>query len=61
MSCPFCASGDVEQVAQWGGQLMTSQWRCRGCRSYFEAVREDFDDPREGSGRAAALGLERAK
>jgi transposase-like protein len=44
MTCPFCDSGDVERVAQWGGQIITSQWRCSTCASYFEAVRDDFDD-----------------
>lgn len=40
--CPFCDSPDVETASVWGGQLMTSQLRCRACNSYFEAVREDF-------------------
>ena len=44
MTCPFCDSSDVERVGQWGGQIITSQWRCSSCNSYFEAVREDFDD-----------------
>ena len=44
MTCPFCDSADVERVAQWGGQIITAQWRCRACNSYFEAVREDYDD-----------------
>ncbi len=43
-ACPFCGSAAVERVAQWGGQIITAQWRCRACGSYFEAVREDFDD-----------------
>jgi len=42
--CPFCGAAGVERVAQWGGQIITSQWRCSGCGSYFEALREDFDD-----------------
>jgi ribosomal protein L37AE/L43A len=42
-ACPFCGSSAVERVAQWGGQILTAQWRCRACNSYFEAVREDFD------------------
>jgi acyl-CoA thioesterase FadM len=42
-ACPFCASGEVERVGQWGGQMITAQWRCRACGSYFEAVRDDFD------------------
>jgi len=53
MTCPFCDSGDVERVAQWGGQIITSQWRCLACRSYFEAVREDFDEPATGSASTA--------
>jgi transposase-like protein len=43
--CPFCGSAAVERIGQWGGQMITAQWRCRECRSYFEAIREDFDDP----------------
>jgi transposase-like protein len=45
-TCPFCDAPDVERVAQFGGQLMTSQWRCRGCGSYFEAVRDEFLEDR---------------
>ena len=45
MNCPFCDSGQVERVAQWGGQIITAQWRCSACGSYFEALREEFDDP----------------
>jgi transposase-like protein len=44
-ACPFCESGDVERVGQWGGQIITAQWRCRACNTYFEAVREDFEAP----------------
>jgi acyl-CoA thioesterase FadM len=40
--CPFCGSGAVERVGQWGGQIITAQWRCQACNTYFEAVREDF-------------------
>ena len=43
-ACPFCGSEDVEQVSAWGGQLITSQVRCRGCNTHFEAVRDDFND-----------------
>jgi hypothetical protein len=42
VNCPFCSSPEVERVAQWGGQIITAQWRCGACNSYFEAVREDF-------------------
>jgi transposase-like protein len=44
-TCPFCGAGTVERVGQWGGQIITSQWQCHACSSYFEALREDFDDP----------------
>jgi hypothetical protein len=40
-SDPF-VTPEVELVSQFGGQLMTSQWQCKRCGSYFEAVREDF-------------------
>ena len=56
-SCPFCDEGPVERVGRWGGQIITSQWRCEACGSYFEAIREDFGDPLpadDGSGRAGA-------
>ena len=43
--CPFCGAASVERVGLWGGQIITSQWRCQACNSYFEALREDFDDP----------------
>jgi hypothetical protein len=45
LTCPFCESPDVEDVAQWGGQLITRQVRCRSCNTYFEAVRDEFDEP----------------
>jgi transposase-like protein len=43
-ACPFCDSAAVELVGPWGGQIITAQWRCLDCRSYFEAVRDAFDD-----------------
>ena len=43
-ACPFCDAADAERVGQWGGQIITAQWRCRDCRSYFEAIRDAFDD-----------------
>jgi hypothetical protein len=44
-ACPFCGAASVERVGAWGGQIITAQWRCRACNTYFEALREDFDDP----------------
>ncbi len=52
MTCPFCSSPEVERIAQWGGQIITAQWRCGVCNSYFEAVREDFDDDVTDAGRS---------
>jgi len=43
-TCPFCDARDVERIGQWGGQMITSQWRCRACGSYFEALREELGD-----------------
>jgi hypothetical protein len=41
--CPFCDSADAELVSPWGGQIITSQMRCRTCNTYFEAIREEFE------------------
>ena len=41
--CPFCGSPETELVSPWGGQIITSQLRCRSCATYFEAVRDDLD------------------
>jgi len=40
--CPFCDARGAEQVSQFGSQILTSQWQCRACGSYFEAVRDEF-------------------
>jgi ribosomal protein L37AE/L43A len=53
VTCPFCSSAEVERVAQWGGQIITAQWKCGACNSYFEAVRDDFDDPSAAAEAAA--------
>jgi transcription elongation factor Elf1 len=45
VTCPFCDSPDVEVVSAWGGQLITSQLRCRACNTHFEALRPQFDPP----------------
>jgi hypothetical protein len=39
--CPFCAAPETEEVSLFGSQLLTSQYRCRRCGSYFEGLRED--------------------
>ncbi|MGZ4195497.1 MAG: PaaD-like zinc ribbon domain-containing protein [Solirubrobacteraceae bacterium] len=40
LACPFCESRNIELVSAWGGQLITSQMRCRDCNTYFEALRD---------------------
>ena len=42
-TCPFCGGEEIELVSAWGGQLITSQVRCCGCNTHFEAVRDDFN------------------
>lgn len=32
-------------VSLFGGQLMTSQYRCESCLSYFEQIRWDDETP----------------
>jgi len=44
-ACPFCGAEATERVGLWGGQMITAQWRCHACASYFEAVREALDEP----------------
>jgi hypothetical protein len=45
-ACPHCGRDDqVTLVSEFGGQIITSQWYCEGCRTYFEAVREVFHEP----------------
>ena len=40
MSCVWCASTDVERLAEFGPGLMTEQWYCNACRSPFELIKE---------------------
>jgi DNA-directed RNA polymerase subunit RPC12/RpoP len=39
--CPFCHAMEVQIISLFGSQLLTSQYRCLACRSYFEGLRED--------------------
>ncbi|BBL79236.1 hypothetical protein Rxycam_00838 [Rubrobacter xylanophilus DSM 9941] len=40
VSCPWCGSGEVEKVAEFGPHLMVSQYICRDCHNPFEAIRK---------------------
>jgi hypothetical protein len=44
ISCPFCRATTAELVSLFGSQLLLSQYRCTGCSSYFEGVRQDRGD-----------------
>jgi hypothetical protein len=46
-ACPHCGRSDqVTLVSAFGGQIITAQWHCGACRTYFEALREQFEgDP----------------
>ena len=36
VACPRCASGDTEQVAEFGSTSCKALWRCRACREPFD-------------------------
>ena len=37
--CPFCQSTKTEMVSLFGQTLLGSQYKCKECHSFFEAVR----------------------
>jgi C4-type Zn-finger protein len=39
VTCPWCGSADVTEVAPYGTLLMTAQWFCEACGSPFERIR----------------------
>ena len=43
VTCPFCEADASELISLFGSQLLLSQYRCKRCGSYFEAVRGDED------------------
>jgi transposase-like protein len=40
-ACPFCESKHAELISLFGSQLLMSQFRCTGCGTYFEGLRDD--------------------
>lgn len=46
--CPFCGAETVDLVSFFGSQLLTSQFRCASCMSYFEGLRDDRWDEHPG-------------
>ncbi|HUP00839.1 MAG TPA: hypothetical protein VM737_04880 [Gemmatimonadota bacterium] len=45
ITCPHCGSSDVELESAFGSSLMTGQYYCRGCRTVFERIKWEDDDP----------------
>jgi transposase-like protein len=41
LRCPFCEASETQLISLFGSQLLTSQYRCRACGSYFEGVRKE--------------------
>jgi len=37
--CPWCDSGEVEKVSEYGPHLMVYSYICRGCNSPFEVIK----------------------
>jgi ring-1,2-phenylacetyl-CoA epoxidase subunit PaaD len=36
VSCPRCASQDIEQISEFGSTACKALWRCRACREPFD-------------------------
>lgn len=39
MICPWCDSGDIEKVSEYGPHLMVYSYICRECHSPFEVIK----------------------
>lgn len=37
--CPFCSSGNVKKISQFGKAQLVNQYYCEDCRSVFERIR----------------------
>ncbi len=37
--CPWCDSGDVEKISEYGPHLMVYSYMCRECHSPFEVIK----------------------
>jgi transposase-like protein len=49
VACPFCESTDVEQVSRFGMEISKQAYMCRSCRSPFERLKYDGQQPDTGS------------
>ena len=43
--CPFCGARDAEVLSLFGTQAMLLQYRCRKCRTVFEANKYEETEP----------------
>ncbi len=41
VTCPFCGAGEPILVSAFGCHHLVSHYRCRGCWTYFDAIRDD--------------------
>ncbi len=39
LACPWCDSGDVEKISEFGPHLMVYSYICRDCNSPFEVIK----------------------
>ena len=37
--CPWCDSGDVDKISEYGPHLMVYSYMCRECNSPFEVIK----------------------
>lgn len=42
--CPFCGAKDADLISLFGTQAMLLQYRCRACRTVFEANKYPTED-----------------
>lgn len=43
--CPHCGSRETELLSAFGSVLANAQYHCHGCRTPFEQVKWQPDDP----------------
>ncbi|MGZ0747249.1 MULTISPECIES: PaaD-like zinc ribbon domain-containing protein [unclassified Haloparvum] len=48
VTCPFCESTDTEQESAFGSEISKTQYYCNGCRTVFERIKYDGQNPDTG-------------
>jgi DNA-directed RNA polymerase subunit RPC12/RpoP len=41
ITCPYCCAGNPSLVSSFGCHHIVSHYRCSGCWTYFDALRDD--------------------